>query len=195
MGRGKASDRKKGRPKSADPERQLRRDAKNFKKHKAGLDRAMRKIQEMSGIVGLDGKTPIRSEQEAKARAKESELHYKAGGLHFGSDMTPEAMLQGALEKAQQSVGNKAYNESRSSGNNDQSAQMAGTMAASAVTDPFMMEPAAAAVFMYLSRELEYRDGIIAQLSERLVALGAEPLDTIHPYPVAPKVEDGTADS
>jgi len=62
-------------------------------------------------------------------------------------------------------------------------AQAEAIAAAEAVADPFEMEPCAMAVFMFLSRELEYRDLIIAQMNERLVILGASPLDVKHPYP------------
>ena len=192
MGREKASTRKKGKPKTADPERQIRRDVKKIKQQQAGLDRTMRKIQEMSGIVGLDGKTPIRSEQEAKTKAKEAKFHYMAGGLRFGSGVTPDTMLQSALERSQQMIGQQAYNRALSEGKNAQVAQVMAVTAVSTMTDPFAMEPCAAAVFMYMSRELEYRDRIITQMNERLQALGAKPLDLTHPYPIPlekPEVE------
>lgn len=198
MGREKASTRKKGKPKTADPERQIRRDVKKIKQQQAGLDRTMRKIKEMSGIVGLDGKTPIRLEQKSKDKAKESEFHYMAGGLRFGSSVAPDAMLQSALERSQQMIGQQAYNKALSERKNAQVAQVMAVTAVSTMTDPFAMEPCAAAVFMYLSRELEYRDSIIAQMNERLQGLGAKPLDLTHPYPLPlekPEVEDADTDA
>jgi len=71
-------------------------------------------------------------------------------------------------------------------------AQAEGNSAAAGVRDPFMLEPAAMAVFMYVAREIQFRDRVIADMNKRLVALGAEPIDLTHPHPVptAPSVDE-----
>lgn len=123
----------------------------------------------MSLIVGLDGKTPIKSEAEKKK--------YEAGGLAFEASATPEELLIKALNQARQAVGMQAYQRSMQMVANAVVANSEANTAAMNVTDPFTLEPGALAVFMFLSRELEYRDAVIAQLNERLKSLGAEPID------------------
>jgi hypothetical protein len=98
--------------------------------------------------------------------------------------MIPDALLTKALAGAQQMIGGQVYAAAMKKTGSPTIAQNEGNTAAAGVQDPFMLEPCAMAVFMYMSREIEYRDKIIEQVNERLVALGAEPLDLTHPYPV-----------
>jgi len=140
----------------------------------------------MSGLVGPDGKTPIQSDLPKKK--------FRAGGLQFDTVMTPDMLLNKALQGAQQAVANQAYQQTMQQTKSAVAAQSAASTAAAACGDPFTLEPSAMAVFMYLAREVEYRDLIIEQLNDRLVKLGAEPLDLTHPYPVPappPPEEDG----
>lgn len=130
----------------------------------------------MSGLVGPDGKTPIQSDLPTKK--------FRAGGLQFDTVMTPDMLLTKALQGAQQALANQAYQETMQRLKSAVAAQSAAQTAASTCGDPFTLEPAGMAVFMYLAREIEYRDKVIEQINERLVKLGAEPLDMTHPYPV-----------
>lgn len=129
----------------------------------------------MSGLVGPDGKTPIQSEAAAK--------RYRAGGLQFDTPVLPEHMLQKALKMAQTAMGQQVFAQTMQRTNNKMVAEMEAQTATAATQDPFTLEPAAMAVFMYMVREIEYRDSIIEQMNARLVALGAEALDLTHPYP------------
>ncbi len=141
----------------------------------------------MSGLVGPDGKTPIQSDAP--------KLDYRAGGLMFSTPMLPDHLLQKAVNAAQQAVAGSVYNDVFQKTNSAMAAQAEAQSAAASIGDPFTIEPAAMAVFMYLSREIEYRDRIIRDISERLEALGAEPLNLEHPYPLAPKPEDADEES
>ncbi len=167
-------------------ERQKRRMDKHLKKTQSQLDKAIKEARKMTGLVGPDGKTPLKVEGK--------KISYQAGGLKFDSTVEPDAMLLHALTKSKQSVGNNVFTQVLQNNGTELQAQLQATTAANGVTDPFAMEPCAAAVFMYLSREIEYRDKIIAQLVDRVVALGADPVDMTHPYPLpsqpgAPKAE------
>lgn len=136
-----------------------------------------------SGIVGPDGKTPIQSDAP--------QFDYHAGGLKIRTPMVPDAMLTDALQRAQQTIGNQIYGQVLKKTGSAVAAQTEAQTAVAGIGDPFTLEPCAAAVFMYLAREVEYRDLIIEQLNERLVSLGAQPLDVEHPYPLPPEPEPG----
>ena len=181
----------KDHAKNGPKERAKRRDQKRQKKAnterkeaKNGLERALKEVRKMSGLVGPDGKTPIKSDLPQKK--------FRSGGLQFDTELTPDMLLSKALQGAQQALANQAYQQTMQQTRSAVAATAAATAAASSCGDPFALEPSAMAVFMYLSREVEYRDGIIEQLNERLVKLGAEPLDLTHPYPVPePPPKDG----
>ena len=87
-------------------------------------------------------------------------------------------------------VGQQAFSQAMQRTGNAVVAQTEAQTALAGIQDPFAMEPCAMAVFMYLSREVEYRDAVIEQLNERLVGLGAKPLDVEHPYPPTSPVPD-----
>jgi hypothetical protein len=131
----------------------------------------------MSVIVGPDGKTPLQSSDAPR-------MKYRAGGLSFESPLPPDALLTKAVAGAREAIGAQVYQATLQKTGSPTAAQAEASTAASTIGDPFVMEPAAMAVFMYLSREIEYRDLVIAQMNERLVSLGAKPLDVEHPYPV-----------
>lgn len=137
----------------------------------------------MSGIVGPDG-SPVKSEVERKK--------YAAGGLAFEHDALPEQLLTKALNQARQAIGTQAYQQAMQRVANAAVANIEAQTAASNVKDPFLLEPAAMAVFMYLCREIEYRDEVIAQINKRLENLGATPLDLEHPYPEPEIIKDET---
>lgn len=128
----------------------------------------------MSGIVGPDG-SPVQSEVKRKK--------YSAGGLAFEHDAIPEQLLGKALTQARQAIGSQAYQQSMQRVANAAVANIEAQTAASNVNDPFTLEPAAMAVFMFMCREIEYRDKLIEQINKRLEILGAAPLDLEHPYP------------
>lgn len=132
-------------------------------------------------IVGPDGKTPIKSEAEMK--------RYRAGGLQFDTNMTPDQLLSKALNTARQAIGAQAYQAAMQKTGSAVAATTEAQTAAMNVGDPFMIEPAAMAVFMYLAREIEYRDLVIAEINKRLEALGAGPVELEHPYPPPPPQE------
>lgn len=141
----------------------------------------------MSGIVGLDGKTPIQSDLP--------QHKFRAGGLQFETTMTPDMLLSKALQGARQALAGQAYQQAMQQTGSPTAAQGAAQTAAASCGDPFALEPTAMAVFMYLAREIEYRDGIIEQIRDRLVKLGSEPLDLTHPYPLPdPPPEDAPSD-
>jgi len=137
----------------------------------------------MSGIVGPDG-NPVQSEVEKKK--------YAAGGLAFEHDAVPEQLLGKALNQARQAIGTQAYQQAMQRVANASVANVEAQTAASNVNDPFLLEPAAMAVFMYLCREIEYRDKLIGQISKRLENLGETPLDLEHPYPEPEIIKDET---
>lgn len=135
----------------------------------------------MSSLVGPDGKTPIQSDLPQKM--------FRAGGLKFQTELTPDMLLTKALQGAQQALANQAYQQTFQQTKSATAATAAAQTAATGCGDPFTLEPAAMAVFMYLAREIEYRDLVIQQINERLSGLGAEPIDVEHPYPVPPPEE------
>jgi len=114
---------------------------------------------------------------------------YKAGGLAFNAPSTPNSNLTNAFVRAKQSMGQRAFMGAKNLDETDAVAQAKAQDAAEKVVDPFEMEPCAMAVFMFLSREVEYRDLVIEQLNERLVELGVKPIDVEHPYPASPAEE------
>lgn len=166
----------KGRGKNGPKERRKRREQKRQKQERDKIQKAVKEVRRMSGLVGPDGKTPIQSDLPTHT--------YRAGGLRFDAKLTPDMLLTKAVQGAQQAVGQQIYAQVLQKTKSAFTAQTEAQTAASNVRDPFTLEPCAMAVFMYLSRELEYRDKIIEQLNDRLTKLGAEPLDLTHPYPI-----------
>ena len=129
-------------------------------------------------ILGPDGKTPIKSEVPVK--------RFSAGGFAFDAPMEPDQLLGKALNMSRQAIAAQAYQAAMQRTQSAVAAQTDANTAAMNVGDPFMIEPAAMAVFMYLSREIEYRDRVIAEINKRLEALGAAPVEVEHPYPPPP---------
>jgi len=134
----------------------------------------------MSDVLGPDGKKAV-SEKENKT--------YMAGGLRFSTALAPDELISKALAGAKHVIGSGAYEKSMRMVQNHAIAQAEADQAAANVSDPFTMEPAAMAVFMYLCREIEYRDKVFAEISESLERLGSDPISTTHPYP-APEKKD-----
>lgn len=168
---GKKNKRGKGSPKA----RKKRRDKKRNQETKDAFKKVTKRARDMSLIVGLDGKTPIKSEAPS--------INYSAGGLKFDASAKPNDLLTKAIVGAKQSFGQRVFAEVMQRTQSAVAAQTEAQSAVAGIADPFTMEPCAMAVFMYLSREVEYRDAVIEQLNERLVGLGAEPIDVEHPYP------------
>lgn len=135
----------------------------------------------MSEILGPDGKTPVKSDAPL--------IQYKAAGLRFDTQLSPEDLLNKAINGAQQAIAAQVYQSSMQKSGSAVVARSEANSAAANVTDPFMLEPCAMAVFMYLSREIEYRDLIIEQINKKLQDLGQEALDLTHPYPLEKKEE------
>ncbi len=175
--------RQKGGGKNGPKERQRRRQQKSISKERQQLKREARMS---SVIVGPDGKTPVQSEVEP--------IEYRAGGLLFKTPMTPGDVLTQAVQSAQHMIGAQVYDQVFKETRSALAAQTKAQVAASEVGDPFTLEPAAMAVFMYLSREIEFRDALLEQLNDRLVELGVEPLDLTHPYPLPPEPEPDDGD-
>ena len=150
-------------------------------KRRQKRERRKQERRKMSVILGPDGKTPVQSDAPV--------LSYQGGGLRFTTPMIPDALLTKALAGAQQMIGGQVYAAAMKKHGSPTIAQNEGNTAAAGVQDPFTLEPCAMAVFMYMSREIEYRDMIIEQVNERLVSLGAEPIDMTHPYPVPDEPE------
>jgi len=168
---GKNKKRGKNDPKA----RKKRRDKKRNQETRDAFNKVMKRARDMSLIVGLDGKTPIKSEAPS--------INYSAGGLKFDASAKPNDLLTKAIVGAKQSFGQRVFAEVMQRTQSAVAAQTEAQSAVAGIADPFTMEPCAMAVFMYLSREVEYRDAVIEQLNERLVGLGAEPIDVEHPYP------------
>jgi hypothetical protein len=103
-------------------------------------------------------------------------------------------MLTKAIVGAKQAIGQRVFTEVMQRTQNTIAAQTEAQTAVAGIADPFTMEPCAMAVFMYLSREVEYRDAVIEQLNERLVGLGAKPIDVEHPYPPTEPVPEEEAE-
>jgi len=129
-------------------------------------------------ILGPDGKTPVNSKVEV--------TRFSAGGFAFDAPMQPDQLLGKALNMSRQAIGAQAYQAAMQRTQSAVAAQTEANTAAMNVGDPFMIEPAAMAVFMYLCREVEYRDKVITEINKRLEALGAAPVEVEHPYPPPP---------
>ena len=183
MGKGK-----KVRGKNGPKDRQRRREQKLLKRKREEFrDDLKRKGRRMSLLVGPDGKTPVKSDMP--------KLEYRAGGLRFLTELIPDALLTKALLGAKEMIGQQIYALTLRKTKSATIAQSEAQTAAAATQDPFTMEPAAMAVFMYLSREIEYRDKVIEQISERLVAIGADPINVEHPYPEPPPPSEDEEES
>ena len=130
-------------------------------------------------IVGIDGKEldseSFRKEAE-EAKKKAEEIEYSAGGASLMSSLSPAELLEKALEGAKQFFTSHAYTNAKNSGMSESLARAEAMSVRESISNPFYMEPAALSVFMQLSREIEYRDSVIDEINERLIALGAEPL-------------------
>jgi hypothetical protein len=177
---------KNKRGKNGPEDRKKRRDKKRNQETKDASKKVMKRARDMSLIVGLDGKTPIKSEIPS--------ISYSAGGLKFDAPAKPNDMLTKAIVGAKQAVGQQAFSQAMQRTGNAVVAQTEAQTALAGIQDPFAMEPCAMAVFMYLSREVEYRDAVIEQLNERLVGLGAKPIDVEHPYPPTEPVPEEEAE-
>jgi hypothetical protein len=145
----------------------------------------------MSNLVGPDGHTPLVAEK--------MKISYKAGGLRIDIDasLPPDVILTQALGRAQQAIGQQAAAQEMQKSGSQAAAQLAGQAAASGIRDPFTMEPCALAIFMYMSRELEYRDRVIEDMAKRLDALDGGETKLEHPYPPSEKMineSNGQAD-
>lgn len=151
----------------------------------------------MSELVGADGKTPLKLEQE--------KIDYKAGGMKYTTPATPEQKLGEAFHGAQRLAFMQGYQEGYQAAKKNKDCteshaqiqgQTQGQTAASQVKDPFHMEPCALATFMFLAREKDYIKSMFSQINDQLVKLGAEPLDLTHPYPdPEDRVADNDSDS
>lgn len=122
-------------------------------------------------LVGPDGK-PI---DLSKAKIIGEEEHaYEAGGLRITWPDTPEKALQRSLGGAQQMIAQATGQKVLEKTGSHAAAQQEAVTAAANVKNPFQIEPAASAVFMLLSREIEYRDAVIEMLCEKI---GIDPAD------------------
>lgn len=116
-------------------------------------------------LVGPDGK-PI---DISKAKVIGEEEHsWEAGGLRITWGDTPEKALQRSLKGAQQMVGQAAGQAALERTGSHSVAQQDAIQAAGSVQNPFQIEPAAAAVFMLLGREIAYRDSLIEFLCSKM---------------------------
>lgn len=127
----------------------------------------------MGNIVGADGKP---ASEEVK------QYEYVAGGLRMRTSLIPDDLLRKALAGAKAAAAQQAGSETLASTKSHALAAASANAAANGMADPFALEPAAMAVFMYLSREIEYRDAVIKRISDELVKLGADALDVKHHY-------------
>lgn len=142
-------------------------------------------------LVGPDGETLIKGNQP--------EIEFRAGGLRFSTPLTPDTLLSRAVQGARRMAADQAYQQSMRLEGSAWAAQQAAQVAAASVSDPFILEPAAMAVFMYLSREIEFRDRVLSEINERLTRLGVDPINLRHPYPypepnATDDAEEGTDD-
>lgn len=114
------------------------------------------------------------------------EKEFSAGGMRIRLQALPEDLLQRALAGAQKMAGQQAGMIVMQKTGSQATAQSEAVSAASKVRDPFAMEPAALAVFMFLAREIEYRDRVISEMAARLDKLDDRETNLEHPYPSAP---------
>lgn len=141
-------------------------------------------------LVGLDG-------QEISTEIKTAK--YEVGGVQIDAADTPEMMLQKALAGAQQIVGQQVGQMAMQRSGSQVVAQTEAQAAASKVMNPFQLEPAALAIFMLMSREIEHRDRVISALAARLDALDGNGSEELlkKPWPKEPEQsqENDDADS
>lgn len=116
-------------------------------------------------LLGPDGKPLDLSKAKVIGEKEET---YEAGGLLITWADTPEAAMNRSLEMARnlafQSTGQKVLEKTGSHA----TAQEEAMKAMANMSNPFQFEPAASAVFMLLSREISYRDSLIAFLCEKM---------------------------
>lgn len=125
----------------------------------------------MSGLIGPGGE-PI---DLSNIGGDDEDLYvYKAEGIVIETTATVENQLQAAMEKCQKTVGRHVYEGALQAGASDMEARAAATTAAAEVPTPFVMEPAAQAVFMLLANEIAWRDELITNLATRLEALDGQ---------------------
>ena len=127
-------------------------------------------------IIGPDGKSVTKSNAE--------NIRFSAGGLSFETQSTPDDLLNKAYSGAIKSIAEQVYNQVYLETKSAHIAQEAAQSSVNSLADPFAFEPCAQAVFMYLSREIEYRDNIINQINNKLIALGCDGIDLKHKHPV-----------
>jgi len=122
-------------------------------------------------LVGPDGK-PI---DLSKAKViGEEENSYEVGGLRITWADTPEKALGRSLDGAQKMIFQATGQQVLEKTGSHAAAQQEAAVAASNVSNPFQIEPAASAVFMLMSREIAYRDAVIEFLCEKI---GVDPKD------------------
>lgn len=116
-------------------------------------------------LLGPDGK-PI---DFSKAKViGEKEESYEAGGLLITWGDTPEKALNRSLEMARNLAFQSAGQASLEKTGSHAVANEAAVKAMANTSNPFQFEPGASAVFMLLSREISYRDSLIAFLCEKI---------------------------
>jgi len=125
----------------------------------------------MTGLIGPGGE-PI---DLSNIGADDEELYvYKVEGIVIETPATVENQLQEAMEKCQKTVAKHVYEGAKQAGAPEMEARAAATNAAAEVPSPFVMEPAAQAVYMLLANEIAWRDELITNLSTRLEAIDGQ---------------------
>ena len=136
----------------------------------------------MGKILGADGE---KAASQAQGQEEVPNFVYAVGGVEMATPEVPEVVLQRAVIGAKQITGQQAGQAAMAQLNDHSMAQQAANAAANACNNPFAIEPAALATFMLMSREIEWRDKVIAQLAERLDKLDGESSEALlkKPWP------------
>lgn len=145
----------------------------------------------MSEILGANGEKAAEQAQEQEA----PNFDYAVGGIEMASPETPETVLQRAVMGAKQIVHQQAGQAAMAQLNDHSIARQAANAAANACNNPFAIEPAALAVFMLMSREIEWRDKVISKFAERLDKLDGESSEELlkRSWPDPQKTQDENA--
>ncbi len=125
----------------------------------------------MSGLIGPDGE-PLNL--SSIGVDEENLIPYKVGGICIETPATPADQLHVAMEKCQKTVAQHVYEGALQQGAPEMEARAAATNAAAEVPSPFVMEPAAQAVFMLLASEIAWRDKLIDNLAARLETIDGQ---------------------
>lgn len=131
-------------------------------------------------LVGPDGQ---------EISSKTNPTTYEVGGIRVDAADTPEMMLQKALAGAQQIVAQQVGQMAMQRSGSQVVAQTEAQAAAGKVVNPFQLEPAALAIFMLMSREIEHRDRVIFELAKRLDALDGNSSEELLKKPWPKEVE------